>query len=99
MFLTHTDRHTDTRSIAMAFVVLFTICYVIFARSDQPSRHKNDLMTEENTQPFKTHTENKCTLFFLQVTHIENDENVIFWFIYLIFIYFYKIKKIYETKG
>lgn len=36
---------------------------------------------------------------FFKAIHIENDENVIFWFIYLIFIYFYKIKKKYETKG
>ena len=31
--------------------------------------------------------------------HIQNDENVFFWFIYLIFIYFLQNKKkIYETK-
>lgn len=30
---------------------------------------------------------------FLEDIHIKNDENVFFWFIYLIFIYFYKIKK------
>lgn len=48
---------------------------------------------------FMTHTRNKC-IFFLKDIHIQNDENVFFWFIYLIFIYFYKIKKkIYETKG
>lgn len=35
---------------------------------------------------------------FLKDIHIQNDENVFFLFIYLIFIYFYKIKKIYETK-
>lgn len=35
----------------------------------------------------------KQMYFFLKDIHIQNDENVFFWFIYLIFIYFYKIKK------
>lgn len=34
---------------------------------------------------------------FLKGIHIQNDENV-FLFIYLIFIYFYKIKKIWNKK-
>lgn len=55
-------------------------------------------MIEAKTQRFETHTETNVHFFFKAI-HIENDENVFFWFIYLIFIYFYKIKKIYETKG
>lgn len=45
---------------------------------------------------FTSHMRNKYS--FLKDIHIQNDENVFFLFIYLIFIYFYKIKKIYETK-
>lgn len=37
----------------------------------------------------------ETNVFFLKDIHIQNDENVFFWFIYLIFIYFYKIKKKY----
>lgn len=46
---------------------------------------------------FTSHMRNKYS--FLKDIHIQNDENVFFLFIYLIFIYFYKIKKIYETKS
>lgn len=45
----------------------------------------------KDAAPFMTHTRNKY--IFLKDIHIQNDENVFFWFIYLIFIYFYKIKK------
>lgn len=52
---------------------------------------------EDAAAVFTSHIRNKYS--FLKDIHIQNDENVFFLFIYLIFIYFYKIKKIYETKS